>query len=159
MVTRDFNHKWALYAHFDFFIEKNFWNICLQHVFFNICNSPITFMICVNIFWINPNCLKVYRFYQILHFILKNHHNFKSYKNMIIVLGFSFLYHKSQLCSYVIHIMTSVFFWWIFATRRQIKRVSESNNGIFEILKKCSPYLDQKNIKVIRFKQCVLIGH
>ncbi len=38
------------------------------------------------------------RFDQIFHFVLKNHHNFKSYQNMITTLGFTFLYQKLELC-------------------------------------------------------------
>jgi hypothetical protein len=52
------------------------------------------------------NFLKVYKFNQILRFILKNEHNFKSCKNMINILGFDFLYHKPKLCSHGIQIMT-----------------------------------------------------
>jgi len=37
------------------------------------------------------------KFYQILRFILKIYHNFESYQNMLITLGFCFLYHKLQL--------------------------------------------------------------
>jgi hypothetical protein len=45
---------------------------------------------------INMNFSKVCRFCQ--HFVLKNDHNFKSYQNVLITLGFSFLYYKLQLC-------------------------------------------------------------
>lgn len=41
---------------------------------------------------------KVCTFCQILCFNLKFYHNFESYKNMLIILRFSFLYHKFQLC-------------------------------------------------------------
>ncbi len=33
-----------------------------------------------------------------MRFILKIYHNFESYQNMLIILGFYFLYHKLQLC-------------------------------------------------------------
>jgi hypothetical protein len=46
----------------------------------------------------------------------------------------------------------------IFTTWQQKKMVDESNKGIFEIYKKKSPYLDQKNLKVTIFRQCVLVG-
>jgi hypothetical protein len=68
----------GLCGHFDFFIKRNFWKIFLQHVPLNIYNPPINYMICVNFFLINVKFLKVYKFSQILHFILKNDHNFKS---------------------------------------------------------------------------------
>ncbi len=48
----------------------------------------------------------MYRFYQILCFILKNDHNFKSCWNMIFILTFNLFYHKPQCFSYVIHIIT-----------------------------------------------------
>jgi hypothetical protein len=34
----------------------------------------------------------MYKFYVILYFVLKNNHNLKSFKNMIITLNFNFLY-------------------------------------------------------------------
>jgi len=40
---------------------------------------PINYIIYANFFWINMNFLKVYNFCQILCFVLKNDHNFKSY--------------------------------------------------------------------------------
>jgi hypothetical protein len=40
----------------------------------------------------------VYKFCQIFHFKLKIYHNFESYKNMLTILGFCFLYYKLQLC-------------------------------------------------------------
>jgi hypothetical protein len=38
------------------------------------------------------------------------------------------------------------------------KRDGESNKGIFEVFKKQLPYLDQKILKVTKFKQCVHVG-
>jgi hypothetical protein len=49
-------------------------------------------------------------------------------------------------------------FWKFFATWRQKKGVGEPKKGIFEILKTNSSYLDRKNLKVSRFRQCVLVG-
>jgi hypothetical protein len=40
----------------------------------------------------------------------------------------------------------------------QKKRAGNSNQGIFEILKKNSPYLDQKNLDVASFRQCIPVG-
>jgi hypothetical protein len=42
--------------------------------------------------------LTVYKFYQILCFILKFYPNFKLYENMLIVYFFILLFHKLQLC-------------------------------------------------------------
>jgi hypothetical protein len=38
------------------------------------------------------------KFFDILCFVLKIYHDFESYQNMLITLGFCFLYHKLQLC-------------------------------------------------------------
>jgi hypothetical protein len=89
-----------------FCIKRIFWRIFFATCSLRYYNSPKNYMICVNSFLINMNCLKVYKFCQILCFILKNDHNFKSCLNMLTILSFSFLSHKPQLCSYVIHIMT-----------------------------------------------------
>jgi hypothetical protein len=40
---------------------------------------------------------------QILHFVLKHNHIFKSYQNVLTNLGFSFVYHKLQHCLYVMY--------------------------------------------------------
>jgi hypothetical protein len=40
----------------------------------------------------------MYKFYQILHFILKIYLNFKLYENMLIIYYFILLFHKLQLC-------------------------------------------------------------
>jgi hypothetical protein len=77
--------------------------LVLKHVY-NSTNKLHNFK---NYFSINTNCLKMFK---VLYFLLKNDHNFKSCKNMLITLNFIFLYHKLQLCSYVIHIM--IHFTW-----------------------------------------------
>jgi hypothetical protein len=41
---------------------------------------------------------------------------------------------------------------------RKKKGAGESNKGIFEIYFFKSPYLDQKNLEVARFRQCVPAG-
>ncbi len=53
------NHKWAFSEHFDFFIEKTFWRIFLQHVLKNIDKSPNKFIYYVKYFWINMKILKM----------------------------------------------------------------------------------------------------
>jgi hypothetical protein len=51
------------------------------------------------------------------------------------------------------------FFWGKFLQLGdEKKRVGESNKGIIEILKIQSPHLDQKNLKIIIFRQCVSLG-
>jgi hypothetical protein len=76
---KGFNHKCALCGHFDFFIKRIFWRILFYNTFFKIFIIPtINYIICVNSFWINRIFLKMYKIYQILHFILKNDHNFNS---------------------------------------------------------------------------------
>jgi signal transduction histidine kinase len=47
--------------------------------------SSIHHIFCINFWWITKNFLKVYRFYQILHFVLKNYLNFKLYEDMLIL--------------------------------------------------------------------------
>jgi len=44
------------------------------------------------------------KFCHILYFILKIYHNFESYQNVLITLGFFFLYHKHNFILYVMHI-------------------------------------------------------
>jgi len=95
------------HGHFDFFIGIFFKGFLLQLVLKHVYNSTNKLHDFKNYFSINKNCLKVFR---VLHFLLKNDHNFKSCKNMLITLNFNFLYHKLQFCSYVIHIM--IHFTW-----------------------------------------------
>jgi hypothetical protein len=40
----------------------------------------------------------MYKFYQILRFVLKIYCNFKLYENMLIIQCFILLFHKLQLC-------------------------------------------------------------
>jgi hypothetical protein len=48
----------------------------------------------------------MYKFYQILFFVLKNDHYFKSCKNMITIFSFSFfLVSQAKIFFIVIHIM------------------------------------------------------
>jgi hypothetical protein len=89
------------FGHFHFFIEslieKIFaWNL-LQHVIKNTYNLFHTLFL-INFWWITKNFLKMYKFYQIMCFVLKNHPNFKLHENMLISLWFIFLYHKIKLC-------------------------------------------------------------
>jgi hypothetical protein len=59
-------------GHFHFIIKKNFWDEIFCNMLLKI---PIMFSIhhifCLNFSWIAKNFFKVYRFNQILHFILK----------------------------------------------------------------------------------------
>jgi hypothetical protein len=102
MVRKDSTTNGPFWTFWLLYIKDFFCNMFLKIVTF----LPINYITCVNFFWINMKILKTYKFSQILFFVLKNDHNFKSYKNMIITLSFNFLYHKSKLCSYVIQIMT-----------------------------------------------------
>ncbi len=63
---------------FNFFIERNFLGFFFNMFFKIFIIPPINYMIYVKFFKINMNSLKVYNFYQMLRFILKNDHNFKS---------------------------------------------------------------------------------
>ncbi len=40
----------------------------------------------------------MYRFYQILRFVLRNYLNFKLYENLLIIYCFILLFHKLKLC-------------------------------------------------------------
>jgi len=46
----------------------------------------------------------VYRFYQIICFVLKNYPNFELHENMLIILWFFFLYHKYNFALNVMYI-------------------------------------------------------
>jgi hypothetical protein len=75
---------------FWFFHKKNFGKFVCNMFFKIFIIPPINYTICVNSFWINMNLKKLYRFSQILHFILKSDHNFKSCKKTLITLSFFF---------------------------------------------------------------------
>jgi hypothetical protein len=79
-----------------FFLNEIFCNFLLK--LYSFLNTSY-----VNLCWIIISFLKVRTFCQILCLILKNDHNFKSYQNMLIILSFSFLFHKLQLC-FVFHV-------------------------------------------------------
>ncbi len=64
---------------FWFFHGKEFLKGLFCNMFSKIFIIPsINYMICVKFLKINMNCLKVYKFWHILHFILKSNHNFQS---------------------------------------------------------------------------------
>jgi hypothetical protein len=65
--------------------------------------SPIDDIFCDNHFLNKYEFFKVCTFCQILCFVLKIYHNFESYQNMLITLGF-FLYHKLNFVLYIMHI-------------------------------------------------------
>jgi hypothetical protein len=81
-----------------------FYNMLLKkHVIFSIHH-----IFCINFWWITNFSPKVYKFYQILHFVLKHYPNFKSYENRVIILWFSFLYHKIKIC-FICHVHYTTF--------------------------------------------------
>jgi hypothetical protein len=66
------------------FLDEIFCNMLLKiHII-----SSIHHIFWINFWWITKNFLKVYKFYQILHFILKNYPNFKLYEHILIILWF-----------------------------------------------------------------------
>jgi hypothetical protein len=75
-------------------------------------------------------------FCQILHFILKIYYNFESYQNMLITLGFCFLYHELQLC-FVCHAHYTPF---------------TCGKGLLKILKFGKYFEFLKNLNFIYFK-------
>jgi hypothetical protein len=83
------------------FLNEIFCNLLLKiHIV-----TPIDHMFCVNHCWIDMNFSKFWKFCQILHFILKFYHNFESYQNILIILGFYFLVIKKyNFVLYVMHI-------------------------------------------------------
>jgi hypothetical protein len=95
-------------GHFHFFIERIRWNL-LQYVKLKIhMIFSIHHIFCINYWWITKKFLKVYKFYQILCFVLKNYPNFKLYQNMLTILCFIFLFHKLQL-SFGYHVHYTLF--------------------------------------------------
>jgi hypothetical protein len=73
-------------GHFHFLIKNDFWD----EIFYNmLLKIHIYFLIhhifCIKISWITNVFLKMYNFYQIFLFILKNYLNFKLYENMLII--------------------------------------------------------------------------
>lgn len=52
--------------------------------------------------WISKN---VHVLCYVLHFVLKDNHNFKTFQNMFIIWRFIFFYYKLQLCWYIINIL------------------------------------------------------
>jgi hypothetical protein len=88
-VSKDYSR----FAKKNFFIEKNFLIIIFTYyIFLNVSHFF------VNHFWINMIFYNVRICTRFFCFILKNHHNFKSCQNMLIILRFIFLYHKLQFC-------------------------------------------------------------
>ncbi len=57
---KGFNHKWALFGHFDFFHRKEFFKGNMFFLIFII--PPMNYMVCVFLY-INMNCLKMYKFH------------------------------------------------------------------------------------------------
>jgi hypothetical protein len=76
-------------------LYKIFCNILLK---INIYIFQYIIVFVFNFWWITKNFFKVYRFYQIFHFVSKNNPNFELSENMLTILYFIFLYHKLQLC-------------------------------------------------------------
>ncbi len=75
-------------------LDEIFCNMLFRiHIMFSIHH-----IFCINFSWINFFNFKVYKFYQILCFILKNYFKFKLYENMLIIWWFILLFHKIQLC-------------------------------------------------------------
>jgi hypothetical protein len=76
-----------------------------------------------------------------------------------------FLRFSKQNHAWQNNVATSVYFLANFrnlATKKKVggggRGAGESNKGIFEIFLTNSPYLDQKNLEVARFRHCVPAG-
>ncbi len=96
---------WVLFNPFSFFHMKEF----LDEIFCNLLLkihivAPIFHMFCVNHCWINMKISKRVIFFHILHFILKNYHNFESYQSMLTTLGCFFNIIIYNFIFYVMHI-------------------------------------------------------
>jgi hypothetical protein len=80
---QSFFWSFSLYHKRDF-LDETFCNMFLKIHYI----SSIHYIFCINFLLITKNFLKLYKFYQILHFVLKNYLNFKLYENMLIILWF-----------------------------------------------------------------------
>ncbi len=84
---------------FSFSHNKDFWGEILCNMLQEIHTIfSIHLIFCINFWWITNNFQKIYKFNQIMHFVLKNYPNFKMYEIILIILCFVFLFHKLQLC-------------------------------------------------------------
>jgi len=73
------------------------WNL-LQRIIKNTSQFSIHHIFCINFSWITKNFFKMYKFYQMMRFVLKIYRNFKLYENMLVIWWFILLFHKLQLC-------------------------------------------------------------
>jgi hypothetical protein len=84
---QSFLWSFSLYHRKDF-CDEIFCNMLLKiHITFSIHH-----IFCINFSWITKNFLKVYKFYQILHLVLKNYLNFKFDKKIANHLMLYFIF-------------------------------------------------------------------
>jgi hypothetical protein len=83
VVTKDSRIIVLLWS-FSLSHRKDFWVEIFCNMLLKIHIFSINHIFCINFSWISF-FFKMYKFYQILCFILKNYLNFKLYENMLII--------------------------------------------------------------------------